>query len=162
VLERAGVVGSNAFADSLHAQFGRKGSLSEKQFAILARMAAENAGEGDGGLLEQLKEYVPAAVQAPAPDPALPELMAMLGEIGQWREPVKRGKRVFDDREFAESLKAQFARRKTLTARQVSALKKMLLSYREGIADFAERAAKAGISVPSGGAKKKGGRTRRS
>ena len=162
VLERAGVIGANAFADSLHAQFGRKGSLSEKQFAILARMAAENAGEADAVFLERLKGYAPVAVQSPAPDPMLPELMEMLGEIASWRDPAKRGKRVFDDKEFAESLKTQYARRKTLTARQVSALKKMLLSYRENIANFSERAAKVGMSIPAGGVKKKGGRTRRS
>jgi DNA topoisomerase-1 len=163
VLKKAGVIGSNAFADSLLSQFGRKGSLSEKQFAILARMAAENAGEDDSALLERLKPYAPDISSGmSAPDPALPDLMAMLGEISEWREPVKRGKRVFDDGEFADSLKTQYARRKTLTPRQTAALKKMLASYREKIPDFEVRAVKAGISLSAGGARKKGGRSRRS
>jgi len=86
----------------------------------------------------------------------------MLEEIGTWREPTKRGKRVFDDREFADSLKGQFARRKTLTPRQVAALRKMLVSYREQISNFDERAKTLGFAATSGGAKRRtGGRSRR-
>ena len=86
----------------------------------------------------------------------------MADEITAWREPVKRGKRTFDDKEFAGSLKTQFARRKTLTSRQVAALKKMLVSYREQIRDFAARAEKLGLSeTPTGAKRRKGGASRR-
>ena len=86
----------------------------------------------------------------------------MIAEIGTWREPVKRGKRVFDDKEFADSLKSQFKRRKSLTPRQVTALKKLLASYHEQIADFENRAKEFGISVSTEGTRRrKGGGSRR-
>ena len=81
----------------------------------------------------------------------------MAKEITTWREPVKRGKRTFDDKEFADSLADQFARRKTLTPRQVAALKKMLITYREQIRDFATRAEKLGLPSAQAGAKRRKG-----
>ena len=96
----------------------------------------------------------------PASDPVLPELISMMGEIKEWREPVKRGKRTFNDKEFADSLSGQFARRKTLTPRQVAAMKKMLSSYREQINDYAARAARLGLPVSDPVKKRTGGRSR--
>ena len=75
----------------------------------------------------------------------------MLGEIKEWRDPVKRGKRVFDDREFAESLSGQYTARKTLTPRQIAAMKKLIASYSGQIADFAVRAERLGIQAKSAG-----------
>jgi hypothetical protein len=60
---------------------------------------------------------------------------------------VKRGKRVFDDKEFADSLAGQFSRKKVLTPRQIAAMKKLLLSYREQIQDYASRAEKLGLPL---------------
>ena len=85
----------------------------------------------------------------------------MMGEIKTWREPVKRGKRTFDDKEFADSLSGQFARRKTLTPRQVAAMRKLLLSYREQIRDYAARAEKLGLPLSAPEKKRKGGKPRR-
>jgi hypothetical protein len=42
---------------------------------------------------------------------------------------------VYDDREFANSVREQFNRRGTLSDRQISALRKMLSRYREQIPD---------------------------
>ena len=146
-------------------QFDQGRALSEKQFAILARTTLENLGEGEAAapLRARLSALSPEdGAQPTAADPALPGLLAMLEEIGTWREPTKRGKRVFDDREFADSLKGQFARRKTPTPRQVAALRKMLVSYREQIPNFDERAKTLGFTATSGGAKRRtGGRSRR-
>jgi len=163
-LEAAGAVEGDKFLSSLRRQADQGRSLSEKQFAILARTTLENLGaEAENtSLRERLSACVPDGARPAVADPALPALMAMLGEIGTWREPVKRGKRVFDDREFAESLQGQFARRKTLTPRQVAALKKMLVSYREQISDFEARAKPLNFPAASSGAKRRaGGRSRR-
>jgi len=164
-LEAAGAFDGNKFLASLRRQFDQGRALSEKQFAILARTTIENLGEGEttASLRARLAAFAPeAGAQPAAADPALPGLLAMLEEIGTWREPTKRGKRVFDDREFADSLKGQFARRKTLTPRQVAALRKMLVSYREQIPNFDERAKTLGFTATSGGAKRRtGGRSRR-
>ena len=85
----------------------------------------------------------------------------MFGEIKTWREPVKRGKRTFDDKEFADSLSTQYARRKSLTPRQVAAMKKLILSYREQIQDYATRAEKLGLPLNAPEKARKGGKSRR-
>ena len=62
---------------------------------------------------------------------------------------------MFDDRDFAESLKVQYARRRMLTARQLAALKKLVVPYKDQISDFDARAKSIGLdSTP----KRKGGR----
>ena len=162
MLESAGLIENNKFLTSLHRQFRQGRALSERQFAVLARNVCENAGDDEPSrsLKSRLSAFAPAATETPVADPTLPELIAMLGEIKTWREPVKRGKRSFDDREFADSLSGQFARRKTLTPRQVAAMKKMLLSYREQIQDYAARAAKLGLPTSAPEKMRRGGKPR--
>ena len=163
MLEAAGLIEGNRFLTSLHKQFAQGRTLSEKQFAVLARAVCENAGEDalSLSLKSRLSAFAPAAQEKPAADPAVPGLIAMMGEIKTWREPVKRGKRTFDDKEFADSLSGQFARRKTLTPRQVAAMRKLLLSYREQIPDYAARAEKLGLPLSAPEKKRKGGKSRR-
>ncbi len=57
------------------------------------------------------------------------ELFSRLAGVTQWREPVKRGKKTFDDRKFYESLKKQFDERGGLSERQRAALRKMAKRY---------------------------------
>ena len=161
LLDRTGASEGNKFIESLRKQVNQGRPLSQKQFSFLARNVLEHVDGDAGGLKEKLSAYAPEGENTAAQDSSLPELVGMLAEIKTWREPVKRGKRVFDDREFADSLKSQFERRKSLTPRQVSALKKVIASYREQIGDFEEKAKKLGISVSSGGSRRrKGGQPR--
>ena len=162
MLEAAKLIEGNKFLTSLHKQFAQGRTLSEKQFAVLARSVFENAGEDELSLSlkSRLSAFAPADSETPA-DPAVPELIAMMGEIKTWRDPVKRGKRTFDDKEFADSLSGQFVRRKTLTPRQVAAMRKLLLSYREQIRDYAARAEKLGLPLSAPEKKRKGGKPRR-
>ena len=163
MLEAAGLIEGNKFLESLHKQVKQGRILSEKQFAVLARNVCENAGEDElsQSLKSRLAAFAPADAEKPVADPTLPELIAMLGEIKTWREPVKRGKRTFDDKEFADSLSTQYARRKSLTPRQVAAMKKLILSYREQIQDYATRAEKLGLPLNAPEKGRKGGKSRR-
>ena len=163
MLEAAGFIEGNKFLESLHKQVKQGRILSEKQFAVLARNVYENAGEDElsQSLKSRLAAFAPTDAEKPVADPTLPELIAMLGEIKTWREPVKRGKRTFDDKEFADSLSGQYARRRSLTPRQVAAMKKLLLSYREQIQDYASRAEKLGLPLTASEKGRKGGKSRR-
>ena len=165
VLEKQGRVEDDKFLSSLAKQSKNGRTLSEKQFAILARSAYESIGDDEQlkELKARLAKYVPEQSSAQQADPAVPELVAMLKDIKTWREPTKRGRRTFDDKEFADSLAKQFSVRKMLTPRQVMAMKKLLASYREQIPDFASRAAKLGISIAAstGARRGKGGKPRR-
>ena len=84
----------------------------------------------------------------------------MLTEIKNWKEPVKRGKYTFDDKEFAESLASQFARKKALSIKQVAALKKLVLSYKDQIQDYATRAESLGLAIAPPEKKTRGGKKR--
>lgn len=120
------------FASSLREQFARKGDLSPKQLALLKRLAN------------------------PAEDPDRPEneaasqaLLAALAQVTAWHEPVKRGKRTYDDRDFVKSLSTQVASKHFLTERQFDALKRMVRAYREQIPDYEALAAEYGIKEPT-------------
>ena len=56
--------------------------------------------------------------------------------VQQWREPVKRGKRVFDDKLFFESLSRQFGVKRALSDKQRAAMKRMIKKYREQIPGY--------------------------
>ena len=59
----------------------------------------------------------------------LQALVDMVGKISKWNPPSSRGKRSFNDKEFANSLLQQFQLKGELSPRQISALEKMLGKY---------------------------------
>ena len=63
----------------------------------------------------------------------------------EWKEPVKRGKRVFDDQAFLKSVSGQFERRGSLSPAQINAIKKMLARYHAQVPDFDAVSKKFGI-----------------
>ena len=122
------------FADSVKAQFQRKGDLSPKQLAMLRRIA-QPAEE--------------AAAERPDNEAAARELLAALGAVKDWNEPVTRGKRTYDDRAFIASLTQQLDARHFLTDRQFEALKRLVRGYQAQIPDYVALAAKHGIKPPA-------------
>jgi DNA topoisomerase-1 len=80
-----------------------------------------------------------------AADPATGPLVELARSIKDWKAPVQRGKRVWDDREFVDSLSRQFEGKKSLSPRQVMALKKLLRRYAEQVPDYAARATELGL-----------------
>jgi DNA topoisomerase-1 len=88
--------------------------------SVVARFDIKTAETGAGGGADQTD---------------VGPLIRMIDSVREWAAPVKRGRRVYDDREFANSVREQFNRRGTLSDRQISALRKMLSRYREQIPD---------------------------
>ena len=76
-------------------------------------------------------------------------LLSGLGRVTSWNPPVKRGRRSFDDREFVASVSAQFGSRGTLTERQLSALDRIFLRYRDQIEGAAEIIEKYQVKAPA-------------
>lgn len=60
-------------------------------------------------------------------------LIEAMGHVNTWNEPVKRGRMVFDDRKFYDSLKHHFGMKKTLSPKQKAALVKMVKRYKTQI-----------------------------
>ena len=121
--------------------------LSEKQFSILARSIGENSGALPDAeqVRARLAPYVPGGFEVAPVDPAVPELLQMVEKIADWKEPARRGRRVYDDHAFVKSLQDQYARRSSLSPRQVAALRRILVNYREQIPEFDANADRVGL-----------------
>jgi DNA topoisomerase-1 len=121
------------FFTSLKKQLDEGRPLSEKQIAAFGKLAARYAGRLDGG--EKIADLI--GVDAKSAEPALPPenakeietMLETLSKISKWAEPVKKGRRVYDDKDFFESLNRQYASRKNLSPKQVAALKRLAAKY---------------------------------
>lgn len=67
------------------------------------------------------------------------EWLKLMEGVAEWKPPVKRGKSVWDDRQFFESLNRQYKDRRTLSPRQAKSLKKMVKKYADQIPDYEDR-----------------------
>ena len=146
-IDRIGGLTKNPFLNSLREQVDRGRVLSSKQFAILARSVGENAGALDDAdqVRARLAPYVPGGFEIAPVDPAVPDLLALLETVKEWKEPVRRGRRVYNDEEFVSSLRDQYARRSSLSPRQVLALRRVCVNYRDQIPTFEEVADRLGL-----------------
>ncbi len=123
------------FITSLQNQIKSGRNLSPKQVAAADRIfetiltTLENKEE----VAEKFKvEVVEAEAEA---DEESPVLLASLARITEWKEPVKRGRRVFDDAEFYKSVKDQFERKGALSVKQRAAMQKMIARYKDQIGE---------------------------
>ncbi|NLF93323.1 MAG: hypothetical protein GX564_05495 [Oligosphaeraceae bacterium] len=158
------------FYRSLKRQVEHGGVLSPAQMGVLGRLARKYASqlkdsESFAELLGRL-DNTPAGLppsgengegeengggsSAAVPDAALHErcqaILAMVKEISTWRPAASKGKRVYNDQEFAESLQAQFEQKGSLSDRQLSALGKMLGKYSKQIHAYQERIQALGLA----------------
>ena len=146
-IDRIGGLSKNPFLNSLREQVDRGRLLSQKQFQILARSVGENAGALDDAeqVRQRLTPYVPGGFEVAPVDPAVPELLKLLETVTVWKEPVRRGRRTYNDEEFVSSLRDQYARRSSLSPRQVIALRRVCVNYREQIPTFEQVADRLGL-----------------
>jgi DNA topoisomerase-1 len=122
------------FFTSLKKQAESGKVLSAKQLGVMNRFATkykdkiENFSE-----LCSLLEVDPNAAEAAAtpPDPEVLAQLELLSKVTEWAEPTKKGKRVFDDKAFYESLDSQVRSGRTLSPRQLGALKRIVKKYSE-------------------------------
>ena len=150
--DRIGGMMENPFYKSIREQFERGRGLSMKQFGILAKAVGENAGSLPDceTVREKLSEFVAGGFGNRESDPAIPGLLAIFDGVTEWRPAVKKGKKVYDDKEFVKSLGEQFSRRHSLSQRQVAALKRVIGAYKERIPDYAAKAAALGLDAADG------------
>ncbi len=148
VLDRIGGMMANPFLKSLREQFDRGRGLSPKQFGILAKTVGENAGAlpDCAEIRQKLLDYVPGGFEPEVVvNPAIAQMFALLKTVQQWREIKRKGKRAYDDQAFVESLSEQYARRQNLSVRQVQALKRVILIYKDQINEYAAHAKELGL-----------------
>ena len=157
LMDRIGGMMKNPFLKSLREQVEHGRGLSPKQLSILAKSVGENAGSLPDceDVRAKLSTYVPGGFTTMPSDPAVPKLIEMMKGVKTWREPLKRGRRNYDDKVFVESLAAQYLRRHSLSPRQTLALKRVVVAYRDQIPDFETKAEEYGLTnIPSSEEKK--------
>ena len=156
VIDRIGGMEKNPFLKSLREQNDRGKMLSMKQFQILARSVGENAGALDDcdAIREKLSGFVPGGFEpsAESSNPAIPKILKLMESVTEWRPAMKKGKRLYDDKEFIKSLNEQYARRHALSQRQEAALRRVVLLYKAKIPGFAEQAADLGFKLDNAAA----------
>jgi len=151
-MDQIGGMLTNPFLKSLREQYDHGRGLSLKQFAILAKSVGENADrlEDCEAVRAKLAEFVPGGFAEKTVDPTLPGVFKLLDSVTEWRPAAKKGKKVYDDKEFVQSLSDQYMRRHSLSPRQAAALKRVLNVYKDKIPGYAEKAAKLGIETANG------------
>lgn len=125
------------FVTSLGRQVNGGKRLSDRQLESLNRMLLKYASQ-IGGADELAKRFDLSSPEAEdiEDDGTTSKLLALLDDIKTWREPTKRGKRTWDDKEFAESLRSQYGTKKQLSPRQLAALKKTIGRYADQIPTY--------------------------
>ena len=158
-LARMGGTGKNPFLKSLHDQWDRGRELTMKQFSSLARAVGEKAAALPefADVRAKLSEYVPEDPTLVADDPTVPKLLDLFKNVTEWRPVVKKGKRVYDDNAFIDSLSDQFARRHSLTSRQIAALRRVTVLYKKSIPGFDRVADELGLNNSDDGKSSDGG-----
>ncbi len=152
LMDRIGGMMKNPFLKSLRDQVDRGRALSMKQFAILARAVGENASAlpDCDEIRAKLVEFVPDGFREGNVDPTVVGLLKLMETVTEWREAVRKGKKVYDDQGFVKSLADQYARRQSLSTRQVMALRRVAVAYKDKIPDYAKHAAELGLeNIPS-------------
>ncbi len=147
VMDRIGGMLKNPFLKSLRDQVERGHGLSPKQLTILARAVGENAGvlEDCAAVREKLAEFAPGGFDEGPVDPTVPKILALLDQVKDWRAPIKKGRKIYDDKSFIESLNEQYSRRHSLSPRQVMALKRVVVAYHAQIPNYEDRAIELGL-----------------
>ena len=149
----------NPFLKSLRDQTERGRGLSQKQFAILVKSVGENAAglEDCDAIRAKLSEYVSGGfspIQREG-ESVVPRLIALIGKVTEWRPSSKKGRKTYDDKAFVQSLVDQYERRRSLSPRQVMALRRVIVAYKDKIPGYAEVAGPLGLDdIPSSRDKK--------
>ena len=73
-------------------------------------------------------------------------LLALMGEVTEFAPAVERGKRVWSDEEFYQSLKKQFETRKNLSPKQRFSLRRLVVRYSTKIPGY--EAAREALNLP--------------
>jgi len=149
----------NPFLKSLRDQTERGRGLSQKQFSILVKSVGENAAglEDCDEIRAKLSEYVEGGFTPIQRDgeSVVPKLIELVGKVTEWRPSSKKGRKTYDDKAFVQSLIDQFERRRSLSPRQVMALRRVIVAYKDKIPGYDEVAGPLGLDdIPSSRDKK--------
>lgn len=142
------------FYTSLKEQVDQKRELSAAQEKALKVMLSKYATQiPTFAELSEKHNIAKPEVQTPEQLEKLRRTVALFDKIEKWNEPTKRGRRVYDDKEFAESIRSQLSEKQQLSDRQIAAAKKMLAKYHEQIPEYKSLIKELDLTDPEAGKK---------
>jgi DNA topoisomerase-1 len=131
------------FSASLREQVESGRGLSPNQMRYLDRLVhkyAKQIPNYDGIAAELGMDQVAAGLNHD-----VGPLLDALKHVAEWKPPVQRGKRTWDDQKFFTSLKDQFEHRRGLSDKQALSLKKMIRRYADQVPDYDRLADQLGL-----------------
>jgi DNA topoisomerase-1 len=137
-----------AFCASLREQAQSGRALSPAQVGYLDKLLLKYAPQIPD--FDQKRDALGlAAAPVPAAAAQLDALVSLFDTVTDWRPPTAgiRG-RTWDDRDFYTSLRDQYRQSKTLSFKQVSALKRLASAYASQIPDYPAKAQALGLPPP--------------
>ena len=136
------------FIESLKQRADGGRGLTEAQLGALDRVLVSHSRQIEG--FDLMKEELELSETKPEEDNESGPLLAALSQVKEWKPPVKRGNREFNDESFFASLSKQYENRGALSIRQRAAMKRMLSRYREQIPDFEQLSQKFELGKSKG------------
>jgi len=128
------------FVDSLQARADSGRRLSDAQTRALNGMVLSHSGAIEG--FAELRDALELGDAQVTEDTESGPLLESMSHVASWHPPVTKGRRVFNDEGFYESLSNHFAARGSLSPRQLGALKRLVRRYREQVPGYEELAVK--------------------
>lgn len=159
ILDRVGIdEGSETFYTSLRNQVQRGKRLSDKQRHYLDKMFL-NSQEKIESFSKEMCEQLEIVYAKPEPQNVekTEDIIAGLATVTEWKEPVKKGRRVYDDADFYKSVATQYSVKKRLSEAQLKVLERMFLRYREQISGADATIEKHDIKLPTKTTRKRSG-----
>ena len=130
---RGRIYDDRKFFDSLKKQCDSGKSLSEKQIAALGKMVDKYRDQiaDSAACMNLIQAKLPVADDPASAEKAkiAAELIASFDHVTKWADPVRKGRRVYDDHEFVKSIANHLHSGKVLSDKQIEALKKMAAKY---------------------------------
>ncbi len=127
------VYDDRVFSESLRQQAESGKALSSNQIGYLDRLVLKYSDQIPN--FETLKTEL-GLESLGAPDTESGPLLELMKGVKEWKPPVMRGRREWDDQKFFESLYRQFGQRKQLSPKQSASLKKLVRRYAAQIPDY--------------------------
>lgn len=94
----------------------------------------------------KFSQWMALAKEPPADPAKVAAMLSMLEEVRAWAEPTKRGRQMYSDEKFVASIRAQIEKaEKPVSDRQLDALARLVVRYRDQIAGSAAKLGETGF-----------------
>ncbi|MDA3798218.1 MAG: type I DNA topoisomerase [Kiritimatiellae bacterium] len=128
--------------------------LFDVAFTANMESALDDVEAGETGWVNMLSDFyrkfeawMEKTKAPPAKKKDVGKVLEMLAQITEWREPLKRGKRLYSDKSFFESIQKQYTEgKKDVSVKQLESLITMAIRYKEQIENAIEGLQEAGYS----------------